>query len=166
MYKKLLLICFASIFSIISKGQKAAKSLYFEAGSPGVASINYDMRFNKKDDGLGFRAGFGGVAIDGDGLLAIPIGLNYLVGKDKKNYFEIGTGLTILTTFTRQYLYYGNGNSDYKTQKEDDSFGHIYMGYRYQPKNGGFLFRAGIAPVFSKTLFFPFVPSISFGYKF
>ena len=35
----------------------AAKSIYFELGGAGVASFNYDMRFHKKEDGLGFKVG-------------------------------------------------------------------------------------------------------------
>jgi len=46
------------------------------------------------------------------------------------------------------------------------TFGHAYFGYRLQPKNGGFLFRAGITPIFTKDGFVPYRAGISFGYKF
>jgi hypothetical protein len=76
---------------------QGAKSVYFELGGPGLASFNFDFRFGKRQDGLGGRVGFGGAYIDGSGAVFIPIGLNYLIGgKDGKNYFELGAGITPL----------------------------------------------------------------------
>ena len=116
------------------------------------------MRFKKKEDGLGFRAGIGGFTVDGSSALFVPLGLNYLIGKDEKNYFEIGTGLTIVSAKES----FGNSDgSDFNA-----TFGHLYFGYRLQPKRGGFLFRAGITPIFGKGFFVPYYAGISFGYKF
>lgn len=147
--------------------QTAAKSIYFELGTPGIASINYDMRVNKTDNGLGFRVGVGGVSIDGVGAVFVPLGVNYLVGKDTKNYFELGAGATILVTFDEEYTSnFPNPPTYRKVTDTKSSFGHLYFGYRYQPKTSGFVFRAGLAPIFRKGLFVPYIPSISFGYKF
>lgn len=133
----------------------AAKSVFFEIGGPGLASVNYDMRFNKKEDGLGFRVGVGGLGIDGETIMFFPVGLNYLLGKDGKNYFEIGGGATLVSA---------------KSSSSDDAFtstfGHLNFGYRLQPKNGGFTFRAAINPVFGNGFFFPYYAGVSFGYKF
>ena len=138
-----------------------AKSIYFELGPPGLASINYDMRLQKKEDGLGFRVGVGGFSIDGTSAIFIPFGLNYLMGKDQRNYFELGAGATIVSIKERNYFNGTSGSDNFSS-----SFGHIYMGYRLQPKNGGFTFKAGITPVFGKGFFIPYLPAVAFGYKF
>ena len=137
------------------QSQTAAKSIYAELGGPSLAGINFDMRFNKKEDGLGGRVGIGGFQIDGDGATFIPIGLNYLIGKDQKNYFEVGAGATFVNV--------SNNSVD---GEFGSTFGHISLGYRYQPAKGGFLFRAAITPVFGKGFFIPYYAGISFGYKF
>ncbi len=144
-------------FSTLVEAQTAAKSVYFELGGAGLASVNYDMRFQKKEDGLGFKAGVGGFDIDGTQALFIPVGLNYLLGKDQRNYFEIGLGVTFVS-INEDYYYSGDRFST--------TFGHAFFGYRLQPKNGGFLFRAGITPIFNKDGFVPYWAGVSFGYKF
>lgn len=134
--------------------QTSAKAIYFELAGPGLASINYDMRFAKKEDGLGFRVGVGGLKIEDEGALFIPIGLNYLLGKDKKNYFEIGGGVTLVNTSS-------DGESNFT-----GTFGHLNFGYRFQPKDGGFFFRAAMNPIFGDGFFVPYYGGIAFGYKF
>ena len=155
---------FVCIFTVIClfifttvNAQTGAKSVYFELGGAGLASINYDMRFQKKEDGLGFKVGVGGFNIDGVSALFVPVGLNYLLSKDERNYFEIGGGVTIVSYKDDYYDEDGSFSS---------TFGHAYFGYRLQPKNGGFLFRAGITPIFNKEGFLPYWAGISFGYKF
>ena len=138
---------------------QSAKSVYFELGGPGVASFNFDTRFSNKEDGVGGRVGIGGFTIKSDGesvgVVFIPIGLNYLLGKDGKNYFEIGGGVTpvIASSSTSG----GNFSS---------TFGHVLFGYRMQPQSGGFTFRAFINPVFGSFGFIPYYGGVSFGYKF
>lgn len=144
-------------FSALVNAQTAAKSVYFELGGAGLASVNYDMRFQKKEDGLGFKVGVGGFDIDGTQAVFIPVGVNYLLGKDQRNYFEIGLGVTFVS-INEDYYYDGDRFST--------TFGHAFFGYRLQPKNGGFLFRAGITPIFNKDGFVPYWAGVSFGYKF
>lgn len=155
-------ICVILSFSISTKAQQSAKSFFFELGGPGLASINYDMRFNKTEDGLGFRAGFGGFSIsdnynDKVSTLFVPVGLNYLLGKDGKNYFEIGGGVTFVSV---------TNTFESSSETFSSNFGHLNFGYRLQPKNGGFLFRAAIVPIFNKYGFIPYYAGVSFGYKF
>ena len=135
---------------------QSAKALYFELGGPGLASFNFDARFSKKEDGIGGRIGFGGFSIDRTGAVFIPVGLNYLIGKDGKNYFELGGGVTPVFTFDNY-----NSSDAFST-----TFGHLDFGYRLQPKDGGFFFRAAINPVFGKGFFFPYYGGVAFGYKF
>lgn len=152
----LLILCLLtpSIFA-----QKSAKAAYAEIGGPGLASVNYDMRFAKKNDGLGWRAGIGGFSIsDGYGdrvsILTLPVGINYLLGKDDKNYFEVGVGFTYISTKDN-----GGGNFN-------SSFGNLTIGYRHAPAGSGFLFKAEITPVFGSGFFIPYYGGIGFGYKF
>src|SRR5690348_8247074 len=87
-------ILIAAMFFVVASWSQAAKSVYFELGGPGLASINFDTRFSAREDGIGGRVGVGGFSIDGSSAVFIPVGLNYLLGKDGKNYFEIGGGVT------------------------------------------------------------------------
>ena len=136
-----------------SAAAQTAQTVYFEIGGPGIASFNFDTRF-KGESGLGARIGFGGYSIDGEGVLLLPVGLNYLVGKDSRHYFEIGAGATPV---------FGSESED---GTFSDIFGHLIFGYRLQPLNGGFSFRAFMCPIFGNGNFIPYYAGLSFGYKF
>lgn len=142
--------------SLISlKAQSPAMSVYGELGGPGLASINFDTRFQKKNSGLGARIGIGGFKIDDVGALLVPVGINYLLGKDDKNFLEIGAGFTYVNTSD------GTIDGNFST-----SFGHLWFGYRLQPKDDGITFRAGINPLFGSGTFIPYYLGVSVGYKF
>jgi hypothetical protein len=154
MKKTLTIICLIFGISTAAEAQSGAKAIFVELGGPGLASINYDMRLGNRQDGLGFRAGFGGFNVEDVSVLFVPLGLNYLLSKDQKNYFEIGAGITAVSAKDGVDGTFGT------------SFGHLNFGYRLQPADGGFLFRAGIVPIFNKDGFIPYYAGISFGYKF
>lgn len=136
--------------------QKAAKSIYGELGGPGLASINYDTRFARREDGLGMRVGIGGFSFSNEeSLVLLPMGLNYLVGKDTRNYFEAGAGVT-----------YVRARDAFGDDPFNGTFGHLNVGYRLQPRHGGFTFRAAINPLFGQGVFWPYYGGVSFGYKF
>ncbi|MEI8059542.1 MAG: hypothetical protein WCG67_05235 [Ferruginibacter sp.] len=142
-----------------SEANAPAKAVYFELGGPGVAALNYDMRFTKSESGIGGRIGIGGFSI-GSGsnkatAIFIPLGLNYLLGKDSRNYFELGAGASIVS------LKEGTTSSNLGA-----TFGYLNFGYRLQPKDGGYFFRAAINPIFGKGFFVPYYAGIAFGYKF
>lgn len=135
---------------------------YVELGGPGLVSINYDTRFSQQEDGLGGRIGLGGFWLKDDGdqrisILTVPVGLNYLLGKDGRNYFEAGIGFT--------YLKLGAKLED-ESSKFSGSFGNLTLGYRMAPADGGFLFKAQLTPIFGQGGFYPFYGGIGFGYKF
>jgi len=146
---------------------QAAKSVYFELGGPGLASFNFDTRFGPKEDGLGGRIGFGGFSLRSQysngstttnehaSVIFIPVGLNYLLGKDSKNYFEIGAGVSPVFA-----------SATFSDENFSSTFGYVTFGYRMQPKNGGFTFRAFVCPVFGEFGFIPYYGGVSFGYKF
>lgn len=154
--KKIFILVFLAL-GINEAFSQSAKAAYFELGGPGLASFNFDTRFSKREDGIGGRIGFGGFSIGDAGAVFIPVGLNYLFGKDGKNYFEIGGGVTPVITYDNF-----NNNDDVFTT----TFGHLNFGYRLQPKDGGFFFRAAINPIFGKKFFFPYYGGVAFGYKF
>ena len=157
MKKTFILLVFSFILVTDGIAQKVAKAVYGELGGPGLASINYDMRFQKKENGFGFRAGIGGFAIDNQGLLLIPVGINYITSKDAKNYFEAGAGVS--------YIHAGK-DFLFNDQPFTSTFGFLTIGYRLAPAKGGFFFRASIDPVFGKGFFYPYYGGIAFGYKF
>jgi hypothetical protein len=158
--KRTAILVLALILTAGAVNSQAAKSIYFELGGPGLASINFDSRFSKKEDGLGGRIGVGGFSIDGTGIVLIPVGLNYLLGKDGKNYFEIGGGITPVIVSNN------NDNFDNDDDNFSSTFGYLNFGYRLQPAKGGFTFRAFITPIFGSWGFFPYWGGVSFGYKF
>jgi hypothetical protein len=152
--KRSLVIFLVLILTAEAAHTQSAKSVYFELGGPGLASFNFDTRFSGKEDGIGGRIGIGGFSISGDGAVFVPIAINYLLGKDGKNYFEMGAGVTPVII--------SDGGDDNFTS----TFGHLNFGYRLQPAKGGFTFRAFITPVFGSWGFFPYWGGVSFGYKF
>lgn len=148
-------ILFTSLLIAAGYAGTNAQSIYFELGGPGLASINFDTRFVAREDGIGGRIGVGGFSIDNAGVVFIPVGVNYLLGKDGKNYFELGGGVTPV---------FGTGNLN--EDNFSSTFGHLLFGYRMQPGPGGFTFRAFISPVFGNGFFIPYYGGVSFGYKF
>lgn len=146
--------------------QTKTNSIYLELGGPGgIYSLNYDIRFQNSIEGWGARIGVSYFALDGESLFTIPVQINYLMGKDG-NYFELGAGVT-----------YGYRDDDYPHAGcscviPQDAFNHhvfygsITIGYRYQPPNGGFLFRIGLSPLFNKETFQLFYPYLSAGFSF
>lgn len=153
MKKLIVLSAFALCFSNAATSQVA---MFFELGGPGIASFNLDTRFTGRNDGIGGRIGVGGFKIEDEGAIFVPAGLNYLIGKNTRHFFEVGAGFTYV---------------DYTSDVDDDgifttNFGHLTFGYRMQPKTNGFSFRAAIVPIFNKHGFLPYYAGVSFGYKF
>lgn len=145
-----------------TSAQSVPMAVYAELGGPGIMSANFDTRFTKNEDGIGGRIGVGGFVINDDydgrlSLLTIPVGVNYLIGKDGKNYFEVGAGYTYVNIGARS----GDDNGTFES-----SFGNLTLGYRLAPSTGGFLFKAQITPIFNKNGFIPYYGGIGFGYKF
>jgi hypothetical protein len=138
-----------------------AQSIFFELGGPGLLfSANYDTRFSQRRDGFGGRIGLGFIASNGSSLVSVPVQLNYLLGKNSK-YFEIGVGAS--------YVSFSSG-SDFLSFNSTPTTSHTVLGtmtfgYRYQPIDGGFNFRASFNPIFDSSNFVPF-GGISVGYTF
>ena len=135
---------------------QSAQSVYFELGGPGIASFNYDLRISGRQGGLGGRigVGFSNIVSSGIPVYYLPLGINYLLGKER-HYFEIGGGFTPVINASP------DGDSAIP-----NSFAHLVLGYRFQPINKGFTFRAFLCPVYGNGIFVPYYVGISGGYKF
>jgi hypothetical protein len=160
--RKIQVLLFTAMFvSFGSQAQQAgidqspAKAVYVEVGGPGLLSINYDMRLGPKKDGFGFRAGFGGWSIKESRLILVPLGINYITSKNNRDYFEAGAGGTIVSNSA------GSGTGPFKS-----SFGFLNLGYRKQPSDGGYFFKASLVPVFGQGFFWPYYAGVGFGYTF
>jgi hypothetical protein len=135
-----------------------ASQVYFELGGAGVIySFNYDGRFSKYENGLGFRVGIGGASVEGDGYIAVPVQINYLAGT-KGKYIEIGGGAT-----------YAPGLNLFDDLNDNNVYGTMSIGFRKQPVGRkGFTFRAAFMPLIgfaSGGSFLPFA-GVSWGYRF
>jgi len=130
-------------------------------GSSFLVSINFDKRFSKNPEGVGIRVGAGYMAWQDTEIYNFPVLVNYLTGKNGK-YLELGIGPTIGYARERQEPM----DPDLSFEPYLTVFGSINIGYRYQPLNGGFNFRAGISPILNFDNVIPFWPYLSFGYSF
>jgi len=137
-----------------------AQNVFVELGGPGLLfSANYDTRFGNRKDGFGGRIGAGYISANSNSLFSLPVQANYLLGKQNK-YFEIGLGATYLKSSDK------DENDFLSFDNTSGLLGTMTFGYRYQPVNGGFNFRASINPVFNSSNFIPYFGGLSFGYTF
>jgi hypothetical protein len=168
--KRFLIILFIPLSLIVSErafGQEEKEGsnhgVFFEFFGNGIFnSLNYDTRFTKRGDGLGGKVGVGYAPVNGDQYFSFPFMVNYLLGKNS-HYFEVGAGANYLVGD------YQNGGGIIGIPEIaiwEGWTGNLSLGYRYQPGDGGFLFRAGITPMFTKNEFKPFWPQVSLGYAF
>ncbi len=164
--KDILFLIILIFISFSALGQEEirnkSRAAYVEIFGNGLTySLNYDARFGKAFDGLGFKAGVSYIAIDGQAVATIPFGLNYLLGKNGK-YLELGAGGTYGIGYDSTNTF--QVNDDRNT--EDQWFGTLTFGYRREPKEGGFLFRVALTPIITQGVFWPFYGGVSFGYAF
>lgn len=127
----------------------APNALYVELlGNGGFYTINYERRFIED---LSVRLGFGFISVSATGgsttsrasVMTIPLMANYLgIGNDR-HHLELGAGLLL--------VYASAATSSAGSIASGSAFGvggTATVGYRYQPRDGGFLFRAGFTPWF------------------
>lgn len=145
----------------------APNAAYFELGGNAILySLNYDRRLR---DRLSARIGImyiGGSATTSEGdsgevdLLLIPILVNGLFGGGS-SLLELGIGP----------LFGGGSGSGTTVEGVDFEFSGFTLagvastlGYRYQPRDGGFVFRAGLTPFWLDDI--ELWGGLSFGYAF
>ncbi|MVZ60413.1 hypothetical protein [Sphingobacterium humi] len=142
---------------------KRAQGVFFEVLGTGLAySFNYDTRFQNRRDGIGGRVGISYYSMDGVSLFTLPVSLNYLLGKNG-HYFEMGAGATYVNANEEGVE---EGGDVFIVESGSTVVGNMVFGYRKQPVDGGFLFRAGFAPLFKSGDFLPYWPYVSFGFSF
>lgn len=138
-------------------------------GNGGLYSINYERMLT---DQLGLRVGYAAwdspLLFEGtppDRYQTVPVTMSYLLGRGERK-LELGGGIT-----------FGQGALDrYSGTGRDFSFRTLtaIVGYRSQPREGGYLFRVGATPFYSfddgeeayPDPGFLFAAGVSFGYRF
>ncbi len=127
----------------------ASNAVYVELlGNGGFYTLNYERRIIEP---LTLRIGFGFISVSATAgsstsrasLLSIPIMANYIGLGNDRHHLELGGGLLL--------LYASASVSSAGTAASGSGFGvggTLTTGYRYQPREGGFLFRAGFTPMF------------------
>ena len=178
MNRKGLLLILVVIFStpVYSQGKlsKNASQFQLEAFGPGsLFSIKFDTRLTKKENGVGFNLGFGGspLSVLGESCntgfrLAIPVGLNYLVGKNK-HLLELGGGVVpILVSGTKVFCLPAPGNKEDFFSDGMGNYWYILAGYRYQPvRKKGLTYRLFISPLLQKKFPVKFWGGASIGIR-
>lgn len=164
---RVLIIAFL-LNSFVSAAQSsAAHSVFVEAlGSGGYYSVNYDRYlFESRKAWFSIRAGlcvmYPKITSSGTRALEyrIPVMLNRIQGK-ANNHFECGIGLGMYNGYVTPEL---SNEAKRKSLAIIDTF----IGYRFQKKDGGLMFRIGATPFFviSERAFVPW-GGLSFGYNF
>ncbi|WP_022836174.1 hypothetical protein [Salisaeta longa] len=141
-----------------AQAQSAKNAIYTEvAGNSLLYSVNYDRRFSDKISG---RLGVMTAGASGVSLTAFPLMGNYLLGSGSHR-LELGLGPQIFLVSI------DGGSGDLAGFDEEGTAiaGTATIGYRYQPMDGGFLFRIGFTPSFSQFGFLPWA-GLSLGYAF
>lgn len=148
-----------------------ASQLQLEVFGPGsLFSINFDMRFAKKQNGLGFRVGLGGSSLgtlgescNSGAQLSLPIGLNYLIGKND-HYVEIGGGIVPTVVGGTKVLCIGF-QPDFFSD-EIQTYEYVLAGYRFQPGiKKRMTYRAFISPLFQPEYATKFWGGVSIGVR-
>jgi hypothetical protein len=142
----------------------AKNAFYFEGGGNALLySVNYErIVFANLVARVGVSAipgWFPWVGEDGGGyLVMVPVQVGMLFGPGN-HHFELGAGAT-----------FGNAAVDIGDFEESESwvFATGTVGYRYQPPEGGVIFRATLTPLFIEALDVGVIPMIglSVGHSF
>ncbi len=151
------------------------QNIYVELGGNGVASnAMYESRLKKSADGIGFKAGVGGFTSFYEKVFTLPLGVNWLLTKDNKHFFEMGFGATFLHYEDKFDWGWPGGSYDpypvdvagLTIDAKNSVFGHMTLGYRRQPANGGIMWGVAVTPQFNENGFWPVWFGVKFGYSF
>ncbi len=154
---------------------KPRQNVYVELGGNGLAFAGvYESRLKKTTDGIGVKFGLGGYTSDYDKVITVPVGLNWLLTKDNKHFFEMGLGATFLHFETKNdYWSWPSSQDPYPVNiagltvtEKNSVVGNFTMGYRRQPANGGIMWGVSINPQVNNNGFWPVWFGVKFGYSF
>lgn len=142
----------------------ARNAVYVELLGNGIVySVNYDRLITPN---VSARVGVSAAtAEDGEGdratIITAPVTASYLWGRGNSK-FETGIGVLVASASLEDL----GDDLDIGDDVGDTSvLGTATLGYRYQPADGGFVFRAGLTPIFTTDSFVPWF-GVSFGYAF
>jgi len=137
--------------------REAPNAFYVEGGGP---AIFYSVNYERAISDVAIRVGAGYYASGGTSWLGVPITVSYLGIGSKKHMFEIGAGVAI-------HHFSDGADSLSLNSGGDETFvlGTVILGYRLEPPKGGFMLRAGLAPVFNGSAFIPW-PYVGLGASF
>lgn len=134
----------------------ARNAVYLELlGNGLIYSFNYERRITPA---AGVRAGIGGFGTAG----AVPVMFTYLLG-GTRHHLDLGVGP--LLVFGPDAVEDEQGNLIEDPATSAALLGTGTFGYRFQPDDGGFVFRIGLTPLFSFGGILPWV-GMSLGYAF
>lgn len=157
MHKAALL--FLALLAATTLSAQPRNAAYFElAGNAIAPSINYERWFTDRWYG---RVGVTViVSSDTDGhddvTWAIPIMVGGFNNPAGNHHFESAGGLLLVTGDSQELF-------DDDEEEISNVAGTLTIGYRYQKPRGGFVFRAGLTPVFDTSGILPWA-GVSFGY--
>jgi hypothetical protein len=147
---RFILLVFIGLIGKVQAQGNFNNSLQIEGlGNGYYYSINYERIFLKKT-----TARIGLMAVSRG--FAIPL----LAGKyfgNSSSHFELSGGVT--------YSYYNPMDSEDINEFESNLAGTLFIGYRYQPVPGSFIFKIGYTPFFEKNRIYHW-GGLSFGYRF
>lgn len=125
-------------------------AIYVEVLGQGVLyTVNYDHRLTQN---ISLRAGFTSWSVP-FALFAVgelkftgfPVMVNYLSGEET-GHLELGVGVIPATlSFQGREIFFGTEVNGTETMV----LGTATFGYRAQPRDGGFVFRIGMTPLFT-----------------
>lgn len=147
-----LALCTAPLALNAQKGglvsNRVRDAVFASVGTPTIGvSLNYDTRFQPgKIGGVGGQIGVGFQVENDRAVVSIPMGINFLLGK-RNHFFEMGAMLTPFVV--SQDRPYTNLYWSYEAYAYKHGWGMFFspvLGWRYQPRGGGFLVALGIAP--------------------
>lgn len=137
-----ILILISLFAGAVSLNAQNKNNLFIEAGGSAIVySINYDRLIT---DNLSIRGGLSylkGTFFFDYSFTLFPVSVNYLVGSGDSK-LELGAGVTF---YSGELKLFGLSGS------KDDFLGNFIIGYRYQPSDGGFIFRAAFTPIYSQN---------------
>lgn len=118
-----------------------------------MGSFNYKRQLTSKP-GIGARVGLGFFPSE-NGMLSVPVGLNYLINlKDQRSFIEAGLGLT----FTGEPVLFLDFSGDVYNNAPYTNFVPS-VGYRWHTSKN-LMFRFNITPIINKHTLT--LPSIGF----
>lgn len=133
------------------------------AGIGGYGSLNYEnVQYQKNNFMLSIRSGISTYHLTDfmnkfNPDIIIPLAVNVLYGKN--HLVEFGFGQTITNIVYSDPI-------NFMQNRSTKLSSNLTLGYRYQKKQGGIVFRGGYMPIIENNKYFRHWAGISFGYAF